>query len=50
MNNPTPEQLARLPKYAQEYIWELQLKAVRAERDLKAWTVKQTKTKEWTTD
>lgn len=48
MNDPAPEQLARLPKYAQDHIRELQLRAVRAERDLKAWTAKQTKTKVWT--
>ncbi len=45
MNIPTPEQIARLPKWAQEYIEDLDRRTVIAERALKNYTDNQTPSK-----
>ena len=45
-NTLAPEQFKRLPKYAQDYIREIETKARVAEACLDAWTAEQTKTKD----
>ena len=49
-NKLTDNQLARLPKYAQDYIKELRGEAKTATENLDAWAAKQTPTKIWTTE
>ena len=42
MNIPTPEQISKLPKWAQEYVRDLERRSTIAERTLKEYTDAQT--------